>query len=185
MKIKELLKTYLLFCKIGAITFGGGYAILPILQSELVDKRGWLTSEKLADLYATAQCEPGPIAINISVLITTPRLGRVAGIIASLGVCTPSLLIILAIAALLHNFQDIVQVQQALAGIKVAVAALVVQIAWRMIKSGVKNIFGAIIFAAALLLLVFNVISAVFIILGAGAAGILFALIRSRKEGDA
>ena len=185
MKFKELLKTYLLFCKIGAITFGGGYAILPILKAELVEKRHWLTAEKLTDLYATVQCEPGPIAVNIAVLIAAPRYGKAGGIAASLGIGTPSLLIIILIAALLHNFRDIVYVQQALAGIKVAVAALVVQIAFGMIKNGVKSVFGGIVFAASLALLVFDVLSAVFIIIGAAAAGIIYTLIRSRKEGRA
>ena len=177
-----VFKLFWTFFKIGLFTFGGGYAILPILQGELVDKRGWTTSEKLADMYAVAQCQPGPIAINVSVLIASGYKGRAAGVFAGIGVGVPSFIIILLIAVLLENFRDIPQVQQALSGIKIAVAALVISIAWRMIKNGVKDIPGALIFAAATALLIFDVVSAVVIILCGGALGIIITLLRQKKK---
>lgn len=183
--LKQLLKTFLIFCKIGLITFGGGYAILPILQAELVEKRQWLSEEKLADLYAAAQCQPGIIAVNVAVLIVGRKFGRPAAIAAAVGVCLPSFIIILIIATLLTNFQEIPAIRHALAGIKVVVAAMMVHITWRMLKNGVKDIAGAVIFAAALFLLTFNLVSAVFIIIGGGVCGILLFLIRRRKGGAA
>ena len=180
---KQLLKTFLIFYKVGITTFGGGYAILPILQAELVDKRHWLSEERLTDLYATAQCEPGPIAINVSVLIATEHSGRLAGIAASLGVSMPSFAVILLIASLLDNFRDITQVQQALAGVKVAVAALVVYLTYKMIRSNVKSWFAAAVFLISSVMMILNVSSAVMIIIGSAAVGIIYFLIRrGRRE---
>ncbi len=179
--LKQLLDVFLLFCRISVAAFGGGYAVLPLFQKEMVDQRGWLTEAELADYYALGQCLPGMILTNMAVLIIRPRLGRAAALAAALGVLTSSLLIILLIASLLRNFAHLPLVQQALAGIRCAVAALVVWTAWRLVRTGVKDLATAVLFAAALMLLLFDWLNPLLIILGAAAAGLLLAAWRSRR----
>ena len=92
--MKELFELFWLFAKMGSVTFGGGYAMLPILQRELVEKRGWVTNEELADYYAVGQCTPGIIAVNTSTFIGEKRRGVVGGIVSTLGFVFPSIIII-------------------------------------------------------------------------------------------
>lgn len=183
--IKTWFSTFFIFSKIALFAFGGGYAMLPILQGELVDRRGWLTESELADYYAMAQCQPGPLAVNCSVLIGTSRFGTIAGIFAALGIAFPSLVIILTIALLLENYIHIPQVAQALAGIKVAVAALVINAAWRLFKNGVKGFIALIFFIASLALLLTNILNPILIILISAAFGIFVGLIKSKREDKA
>lgn len=178
---EQLLDVFLLFCRISIAAFGGGYAVLPLFQKEMVDQRGWVTEAELADYYALAQCLPGMILTNMAVLIVRPRLGRGAALAANLGVLTSSLLIILLIAALLGNFAHLPLVQHALAGIRCAVAALVVWTAWRLIQTGVKDLATAVLFAAALMLLLFDWLNPILIILAAAVAGLLLARLRDRR----
>ena len=119
--MKELLNLFLLFAKIGATTFGGGYAMLPIIEREIVDKRHWATIEELMDYYAIGQCTPGIIAINTATFIGEKRRGITGGIIATLGFVTPALIVITVIAAVLQNFAEYAAVQNAFAGIRVCV----------------------------------------------------------------
>lgn len=178
--MKELLKIFLLFAKMGASTFGGGYAALPVMQHEMVDKQGWLSEQELTDCYALAQCQPGLIYINTAVLAIRPRLGPAAAAAATLGIAAPSFIIILLIAALLFNYAELPLVQQALAGVRVAVAATVVHSAWRLIKSGVRDWLSALIALAALALLLLKV-NPIPIILGAAALALGQSLWRQRK----
>ncbi len=178
--LKKFFTTLAIFAKIGISVFGGGYVMLPILERELVNKRGWLTSAELADYYALAQCQNGPIAINVSVLVATNHYGVACGIAAALGIALPSFVIILIIAALLTNFSHIPQVNQSFAGIKVAVAALVVNAAWSLIKEGVRNLPSVIIFLCAFALLLFNLLSPILIVIGAAAAGIIISLVQQK-----
>jgi len=178
---KPLLDAFLLFCRVSAVAFGGGYTVLPLLQKELVDGRGWLTEAELSDCYALAQCLPGLIVINMAVLVVRPRLGRAAAWSACLGVLLPPLLIVLLIAALLGNFVHLPVVQHALAGIRCAVAALVVWSAYRLIRSGVRDWPAAGLFMAALALLLFDWLSPALIILAAAGAGLLLGRLRERR----
>ena len=170
-----------IFARISASSFGGGYTVLPLMQHELVDQRGWLTDQELTDIYALVQCQPGLIMINCAVLITVPRFGKLAGVFAALGVVLPPLFVVLLISSLLSNFSHLPIVQHALAGIRVSVTALVVNTAWRMIKSGVKDWFSLLLFLIALILLFLDCVNPIFIILGAALAGILLG---SRREGQ-
>jgi len=179
--MKQLLEVFLIFCRVSTTAFGGGYTVLPLLQKELVDQRGWLTEAELADDYALAQCLPGLIITNMAVLIVRPRLGRTACFAACLGVLLSSLLIILLIAVLLGNFAHLPMVQHALAGIRCAVAALVVWTAWRLVKSGVRDLAAACLFVAALVLLLLDWLSPILIILGAAVAGLLLGRWRERR----
>ena len=123
--MKELWTMFLTFCRIGGLTFGGGYAMLPMLQREVVEKYGWATEEELMDYYAVGQCTPGIIAVNTATFIGYKRKGITGAIAATAGVVFPSLVIITVIAAFLSNIQDNLYVQHAFAGIRVAVCALV------------------------------------------------------------
>ncbi len=115
------------FAKIGAFTFGGGYAMLPMIQAEVVSKKHWATDDDILDYFAVGQCTPGVIAVNTASFVGYYRKGIPGCIAATLGVIFPSLVIILVIAALLSSFASIPLVQHALGGIRIAVAVLIVQ----------------------------------------------------------
>lgn len=171
-----------IFAKISAATFGGGYTVLPLMQHELVDKRGWLTDTELTDIYALVQCQPGLIMVNCAVLITAPRFGKVAAVFAALGVMLPPLLVVLLISSLLTNFAHLPAVQHALAGVRVAVAALVVHTTWRMIRTGVKNWTAAVLFGISLVVLFLDWVNPILIILGAAAIGAILGILRKPKQ---
>ncbi len=143
---------FLTFAKIGVCTFGGGYAMLPILQREVVEKRGWATDEELTDYYAIGQCTPGIIAVNVATFIGQKYKGNLGGIAATLGVVFPSVVIITLIAAFLKNFASIPLVQHALAGVNACVVALILSSAIKLGKSTLKNRTSWVIFLCVLLL---------------------------------
>ena len=122
--MKELFDLFWTFCKIGALTFGGGYAMLPLIQREIVENKKWSTEKEILDYYAVGQCTPGVIAVNTATFIGYKLRGIIGGIVATLGVIFPSIVIILIIATFLQNFADLAIVQSAFAGIRVAVVAL-------------------------------------------------------------
>ena len=180
--MKDLLELYLTFCKIGAFTFGGGYSMMPMIQKEVVEKHKWATDEEVLNYYAVGQCTPGVIAVNTSTFIGYKRRGTIGGIVATAGMITPSLIIIIIIAAFLQNFAHIEFVQHAFAGIRVAVAALVIQAVVKMWSTGVKDVIGFVIFAVAFLVsLIFNV-SPIFVVVGAIAIGIAVSVLKVRGE---
>ena len=131
----NLLNLFLIFAKIGVTTFGGGYAMLPVLQREIVEKRGWATDEELMDYFAIGQCTPGIIAVNTATFIGQKQSGIAGGIMATLGVVSPSILIITLIALFLNNFADIEWIRHAFSGIRVCVCLLILN---AVIKLGKK-----------------------------------------------
>ena len=143
---------FLTFAKVGVCTFGGGYAMLPILQREVVEKKGWATEEELTDYFAIGQCTPGVIAVNTATFIGQKYAGNLGGTIATLGVVFPSLIIITIIAAFLTNFAEIPVVRHALAGINAAVVALIGVSVLKLGKSTLKNAPSVCIFLAVLVL---------------------------------
>ncbi len=143
---------FLTFAKVGVCTFGGGYAMLPILQREVVEKKGWAADEELTDYFAVGQCTPGIIAVNTATFIGYKYKGIPGGVIATLGLVFPSLVIITAIAAFLSNFADIPLVQHALAGINAAVVALIASSVVKLGKSTLKNGASVAIFLCVLIL---------------------------------
>lgn len=176
--MRTLWDLFVSFFKIGAFTFGGGYAMLPMLQREVVQRHGWVTEEELLDYYALSQCTPGVIAVNTATFVGTKLKGAIGGAVSTLAVVTPSLLIILLISTLLRSFAHYPLVQHALAGIRVAVAALVVSSVIKLWKKGVKGALGISIFAISLLLVVIFDLSPVLIVAGALVLGVFVA----RKE---
>ena len=136
----EYLDMFLTFARIGGLTFGGGYAMLPILQREVVEKRGWATENELSDYYAIGQCTPGIIAVNVATFIGNKRRGILGSIVATLGVVFPSLIIITLIAAFLQNFADLEIVKHAFAGVRVGVCVLVFNAVVKLWKKAVIDI---------------------------------------------
>lgn len=137
--MKELLTLFGLFFKIGIMTFGGGYAMLPMLERELVTKRGYVTLEEIMDYFAVGQCTPGIIAVNTATFIGFKRKKILGGIFATLGVITPSVIIITLLASVLQLIAGNEIAQSAFAGISVAVCALIIQAILKLIKSGIKD----------------------------------------------
>ena len=137
--MKELLDLFFTFARIGGLTFGGGYAMLPMLQKEVVEKRGWATNEELMDYYAIGQCTPGIIAVNTATFIGNKTRGVLGGIIATLGVVFPSLIIITIIAAFISNFAELAIVKHAFAGIRVCVFVLILNAVVKLGKSSIKD----------------------------------------------
>ena len=123
--MKEYMELFMAFARVGVLTFGGGYAMLPILQREVAEKKNWVTEEELMDYYAIGQCTPGVIAVNTATFVGQKRKGIPGGIIATLGVVFPSLIIISVIAAFISNFSDMAVVQNAFAGIRACVCVLI------------------------------------------------------------
>ena len=167
-KAKELWEIFFAFFKIGALTFGGGYAMLPLFQKELAQKFHWVTDEDIIDYYAISQSLPGLIAVNTSMLVGYKK-AKIPGLSAAmLGLTCPSVLVILTIAVFISNFLELEAVAHAFNGIRVAVAVLIVNSAASMWKTGVKDKACFAIFGAAFLAFAFSRISPVLpVVLGA------------------
>ena len=183
--MRELIKMFLAFARIGAFTFGGGYAMLPMLQREVVERYGWTTESELMDYFAVGQCTPGVIAVNVATFIGYKRRGIPGAIFTTLGVITPSIIIITVIAALISGFIGNEYVAHALAGIRAVVCALILNAVIKFWKSGVKDWIGILIFAAALALSVLTSISPIIIVVGAALVGVALTLARGRGNGGA
>ena len=180
--MRLLLQLFVAFFKIGLFTFGGGYAMLPMLQKEVVDKHKWATEEELLDYYAIAQCTPGVIAVNTATFVGTSKKGALGGAVATFAVVSPSLIIITIISSLLQNFSQITFVQHALAGIRVAVAALVVSSVVKLYQKGVKGALSNGIFVASLLLVVVFDLSPILIVGVSIVIGVIMAAREGRKS---
>ena len=169
----SLLELFCTFAKVGVMTFGGGYAMIPILERELIDKRSWTTSEELMDYYAVGQCTPGVIAVNTATFIGNKLAGTIGGIIATLGVVFPSVVIITLIAGILTNFADIPMVKSAFAGIRVCVCVLIFNSVLKLYKSAVIDKAALVIFLAVILASFFLEVSPVILVVLSAGAGIL------------
>lgn len=171
--LKELFKLYLLFAKMGSVCFGGGYAMLPILQRELVDKRHYATEEEILDYYAIGQCTPGVIAINTATFIGNKLYGVKGAVAATLGFVTPSIIIITIISALLTNFAHIPVVARAFTGIRICVAVLIVNATVKLWKTAINDWIGIIICILVFVFSAFAGISPIIFVILAGIAGIV------------
>jgi chromate transporter len=171
--VKAYLELIITFFKIGIMTFGGGYAMLPIIQREVVEKKQWATEAEILDYYAIGQCTPGIIAVNTATFIGNKQKGVLGGFLATFGLVFPSLIIISVIAAVLTNFAEIAAVQHALAGIRVAVVVLVGYSVKKLAKSGVRGAFGWCLFVLTFLVSALFGASPVLVVVLAAIAGIL------------
>lgn len=181
-KIKSLGQLFWSFFKIGALTFGGGLTMLPMLERELVDKRNWVTEEELLDCYAIGQCTPGIIAVNTATFVGYKREKVAGGIIATLGMVCPSILIITVVALFLRNFMDNVWFGHAVMGIRGVVCALLVNTVINLGKKSLKSIFAWIVCAVVFVLAFFTKLPTVIIVILAAVSGIVMMLIKTKKD---
>ena len=181
--IKELWRLYTAFFKIGLFTFGGGYAMLPMIEKEVVEKNKWATLEEVMDYFAIGQCTPGVIAVNTATFIGHKNRGILGGIVATLGVVTPSVIIISLIATVLNSVYQNAIVKSAFKGIGIAVCAILVQAVLKIGKSGIVDKFTALVAVIAFLLSMFLNISTIVIIVVAGVAGIFYKYLHSKNGG--
>lgn len=180
-KFRQFLELYLAFVKIGTFTFGGGLAMMPIMQRELIEKRGWLTEEELIDYFAIGQSTPGIIAVNVATFVGYKRLGWFGGIIGTLGVVTPSWVIIMLLAGAISSVDKYPLAQKALKGINVAVAALLTSVIVKFSKKTIKNIWNAFFMLLAFVLIYFLKVQSVWIIIASLITGSLLTLYRQKK----
>ena len=164
---------FLTFAKVGVMTFGGGYAMLPILQREVVENKGWATDEELTDYFAIGQCTPGVIAVNTATFIGQKYRGILGGIVATLGVVFPSLIIISLLAGVIEAFSHILWVQHAFGGIRVCVCVLILNAVVKLCKKAIVDKFTLALFVLVAGGAYFLDVSPVVFVLLAAAAGIL------------
>lgn len=180
--LRTLRSLYACFFKIGLTTFGGGLAMLPMLQREVVQRHAWVTEAEVLDCYAISRCTPGVVAVNTATYVGY-RTGRVpGGVIATLGLVTPSIVIITILALFLRGFAEYSAVQHALAGIRVAVCVLSLLAVVRLYRSGVKGAFANAVLAVSLLLCLLLPVSPVWLVLGAVALGVGLELVRGWRR---
>lgn len=166
------LDLFATFFRTGACTFGGGYAMLPILQRDVVEKKGWATEEELTDYFAIGQCTPGVIAVNTATFIGYKYKGIPGGIVATLGIVCPSILIITIIALFLRSFADLPAVAHAFAGIRACVCVLIFNAVLKIWKSTVIDLPTALIFITVFLLSVLLGLSPALMVVVAGLVGL-------------
>ena len=179
--LKKLFQLFASFFKIGAFTLGGGYAMIPLIQHEAVEKRKWVTDEDILDIVAIAESTPGPIAINSATFVGYRAAGVLGSVCATLGVVLPSFVLILALSFVLAQFQHIQAVQYAFYGIRAGVLALLVKALWTMYKKSPKGWAAYVVMGAALILTAFFHVNVIFVIIGCAVFGILTSAIMRRR----
>ncbi len=180
--MKELIALFVSFAKVGVLTFGGGLAMLPMLQREIVERRGWASEEELTDYYAIGQCTPGIIAVNTATFVGQKQRGVVGGIVATLGIVFPSLVIITLAAAVLGNFSELPAVKNAFAGVRVCVCVLILNGAVKLWKKTVVDRVTLVIFAVVFAGAVFTDLSPVLFVLLAAGAGLTLKGLEARGK---
>ena len=181
-QIQKTLSLLLTFMKIGLFTFGGGYAMIPLIQRETVENKKWISDEDILEIVAIAESTPGPIAINAATFIGWRVAGFGGALAATVGVVLPSFAIITAISFVLAAFQDILWIRYAFNGIRAGVLALIVKALWSMYKQSPKGIFAYLIMFGAFAVTAFLPVNVVFVILFCAAAGIVQALVVGRRN---
>ena len=180
--MKLLLNMFFAFARVGVMTFGGGYAMLPMLQREIVDKNGWATEEELMDYFAIGQCTPGVIAVNTATFIGQKQKGIIGGIFATLGVVFPSAVIISLLAGVIEAFSDLVWVQQAFGGIRICVCVLILNAVLKLCKKAIVDKITLALFLLTTVGAFFLDLSPVVFVLLAGMTGIVVKNLEKRGE---
>ena len=174
MRLKNSLKLFLVFFRIGAFTFGGGYAMLPLIARELSEKNDWIKQDEIVDIVAVSQSMPGVLAINMATF-TGYKIAGIAGAIAStLGVVLPSFIIISALSFFYVQFKDNRYVSYAFDGINAVVVFLILSSFYGLSKKAVKKAFGAVILIISCALVLFRLVDAVIVIIAAGVIGVIW-----------
>ena len=174
-KLKTLWQVFITFFKIGAFTFGGGYAMIPLIQKETVENHGWVTDEDILEIIAIAESTPGPIAINSATFVGYRTCGVLGSVAATLGVVLPSFVLIYAISFVLRQFQELKAVQYAFHGIRAGVLALLCKALWGMYKKNQKNWASYLIMAASFVLTALVDVSVLPVLVGCAIFGLITA----------
>ena len=180
-KLKKVFQLFITFIKIGAFTFGGGYAMVPLIQRETVEKKKWTTDEELSKIIAVAESTPGPIAVNSATFVGYKTAGVLGAAAATIGVVLPSFTIIYFISFVIDKFENNTAVKYAFSGVRAGVLALIIKALWTMSKKSAKNIISFIITAFAFIFAALN-INVIYIILACAVTGIVSSLIMSGRE---
>ena len=180
--MKLYLELFLTFFKIGIMTFGGGYAMLPILQREIVEHKSWATEEDVMDYFAIGQCTPGVIAVNLATFIGRKLKGILGAVVATFAVVLPSLIIISLLATVIEAFSHVVWVQHAFGGIRVCVCVLIANAVVKLCKKAIIDLPTLLIFIAVTLLSTFLPLSPVIYVVSAGVIGILLHVVGGKKK---
>lgn len=178
---ERLWQLFVTFFKIGAFTFGGGYAMIPLIQKEAVEKQKWITDDDILEIIAIAESTPGPIAINSATFVGYRTCGVLGALCATLGVVLPSFMVILAISYVLRQFQDIKAVQYAFNGIRAGVLALLFKALWTMYQKSPKGWASYVIMAGAFVLSSFVEVNILYVIIGCAAFGLITTFLMERR----
>ncbi len=178
----KLFKLFLTFLKLGAFTFGGGYAMIPLIQKEMVEKHKWITDEEMLDMFAIAESTPGVIAVNTATFVGYKVGGILGALLATIAITTPAFLIISVISLIFTQFLALEWVSYAFSGIRVAVVVLIINAALKLGKVVPRTLFNIVLFGIAAALAIFTSINVVFILLGAMVVGIIANLITNRSK---
>ncbi len=181
-KFKLCFSLFTTFFKIGAFTIGGGYAMLPLIQREVAEKRKWIDESVMLDIVAIAESTPGPIAINTATFVGTRAAGFWGAFSATLGTVLPSFIIIIALSKILGVVMEYEPVRFAFNGIRAGVIALIVKALWGMAKQCPKNLFSAILAVLAFAIVLFFNVNVMYVIIGGALIGIAAALIAKRRD---
>ena len=180
-KLKRMWQLFVTFFKIGAFTFGGGYAMIPLIQKEAVEKKKWVTDDDILEIIAIAESTPGPIAINSATFVGYRTCGVLGAACATFGVVLPSFVIILAISYVLNEFQNIQAIQYAFNGIRAGVLALLFKALWSMFKKSPKGWVAYVVMAAAFVLTAFLKVNVLYVVIGCAVFGLITALLADRR----
>lgn len=187
-RFKDLPILFWTFFKIGLFTFGGGYAMLPMIEREIVEKKGWMDGDTVSDMVAVAEATPGPIAVNMATFVGCRRAGFLGALVSTLGLVLPSFVIIIAISVFLSFFQDNVWVESAFHGIRAGVVALVINAGIKMTKRVDKAVATVLLTVLTFVLATITKIDVVFIIIAGGLFGVIYQAVaakrRTKKAGE-
>ena len=181
-KLSVILQLFVTFFKIGAFTFGGGYAMIPLIQKEVCENKKWLTDEDILEIVAIAESTPGPIAINTATFVGYRTAGFFGAFFCTLGVVLPSFLIITVISYILSEFRELKVVQYAFFGIRAGVLALIVKALWSMYKQCPKNPISYIIAALAFILAAVLDVNVLIVIISSAIIGLIYSFLAMKKE---
>ncbi len=179
---KRVMTLFWTFFKIGAFTFGGGYAMIPLIQKEVVETKKWITDDDILEIIAIAESTPGPIAINSATFVGYRVCGVLGSFFATLGVVLPSFVIILAISFVLNEFSHVTAVQYAFNGIRAGVLALLLKALWTMYKKCPKGVVSYILMAAAFVITAFLAVPVLAVIVGCAVVGLVSTLLAERRN---
>ena len=180
--MKTLFELFFTFAKVGVMTFGGGYAMLPILQREIVENKGWATDEEITDYFAIGQCTPGVIAVNTATFVGQKTNGNLGGVVATLGLVFPSLIIITLLAGIITTVSHLPWIQNAFAGVRVCVCVLIFNAVQKLWKTSVVDLWSMIIFLVILISSLLTDISPILFVIIAAVAGIVIKVIEVKKK---